>query len=76
MRDGRPSLISPVKHKTALQVSVSEERGRDLIGNERLDRVAGANHVFIFVKRRAVDKLDAREVHPDGAGPAEARAAI
>src|SRR5437660_11292894 len=47
------------EHEAALEVSVSEECDRDGNGNERFDGVAGANHVFIFVERRAVDELDA-----------------
>src|SRR6266481_2422647 len=47
------------EHEAALEVSVSEERYGDGNGDERLDGVAGADHVFIFVERRAVDELDA-----------------
>jgi hypothetical protein len=42
-------------------MSVSEESDGDRIGDERLDGVANAHHVFIFVERGAMDKLDARE---------------
>jgi len=38
---------------------MSEERDRNLIGDQRLDGIAGADHVFIFVERRAVDELNA-----------------
>src|SRR6266446_2705263 len=50
------------EHEAALEVSVSEERDGDGNGDERFDGVAGANHVFIFVERRAVDELDARKL--------------
>jgi hypothetical protein len=55
------------KHEAALQVSVSEERDGGGIGNEWFDGVAGADCVFIFVERGAVDELDAGEfVEMDG----------
>src|SRR5208282_2521891 len=55
------------EHESALKVSVSEERDGDRIGDERGDGVAGADHVFILVERRAVDELDAGEfVEADG----------
>src|SRR5260370_19864386 len=47
------------EHEAALEVSVSEERDGDGNGDERFDGVAGADHVFIFVERGAVDELDA-----------------
>src|SRR5467141_1130649 len=47
------------EHEAALEVSVSEECDGDGNGDERFDGVAGADHVFIFVERRAVDELDA-----------------
>ena len=55
------------EHETALQVSVSEERDGGGIGDEWFDGVAGADRVFIFVERGAVDELDAGEfVEMDG----------
>src|ERR1700681_1392639 len=55
------------EHKTALEVSVSEERDGDGNGDERFDGVAGADHIFIFVEGGAVDELDAGKlVHVDG----------
>ncbi|HEX9607671.1 MAG TPA: hypothetical protein VF962_10600, partial [Gemmatimonadaceae bacterium] len=49
------------EHEAALEVSVSEECDGDGNGDERFDGIAGADHVFIFVERRAVDELDARK---------------
>src|SRR6202158_5499313 len=46
------------EHETALEVSVSEERDGDGNGDERFDGVTGADHVFIFVERGAVDELN------------------
>ena len=55
------------EHEAALQVSVSEERDEGGTGDEWLDGVAGADRVFIFVERGAVDELDAGEfVDMDG----------
>ena len=55
------------EHESALKVGVSEERDGNGIGDERGDGVAGADHVFILVERRAVDELDAGEfVEADG----------
>src|ERR1035437_151230 len=55
------------EHEATLQVSVSEERDGGGTGDEWFDGVAGANRVFIFVERRAVDELDAGEfVDMDG----------
>src|ERR1700674_4581504 len=55
------------EHEAALEVSVSEECDGDGNGDERFDGVAGADHVFIFVERGAVDKLDAGKfVNLDG----------
>ena len=46
---------------------MSEEGDGDGIGDQRLDGVVGADHVFIFVERGAVDELDAGEfVEVDG----------
>src|SRR5258707_5376665 len=45
------------EHEAALEVSVSEECDGDGNGDERFDGVAGADHVFIFVERRAVNEL-------------------
>src|ERR1039458_5890151 len=47
------------EHEAALQVSMSEERDGGGTGDEWFDGVAGADRVFIFVERRAVDELDA-----------------
>jgi len=47
------------EHEAALQVSVSEERDGGGVGDEWCDGVAGADRVFIFVERGAVDELDA-----------------
>ncbi len=56
-----------LEHETALEVSMSEERDGDGNGDERLDGVAGADHVFVFVESGAVDELNAGEfVEVDG----------
>src|ERR1700686_5153345 len=55
------------EHEAALEGSVSEERDGHGNGDERFDGVAGADHVFIFVERGAVDELEAGKlVNVDG----------